>query len=308
MNEISICVLMATYNGEKYLREQIDSILYQTYGNIKILISDDGSQDSTKYILMEYKKKFPYQIEIINGPGKGLELNFFNLIEKSHGFDLYAFSDQDDIWEESKLSRVIEYNRNYPVNQPFVYCSDTILIDQNSKILKQKNKKLTAYTKLEHVLGHNVATGNTIVFNESMRVLFPVELKYIDPLGHDWLTFIYALMFHGQIFYDEFPSVFYRIHNSNNSGIKFNNLGRLKLLWNWILDGKLKRTNHQIIESIKLASNHVSPQVKSVIDNFELMHTAGIYTRVHAYLKSDINRRNKQTNWINFVAVILGKF
>jgi glycosyltransferase involved in cell wall biosynthesis len=308
MAAASICVLMATCNGQLYLREQIDSIIDQTYENVRILVSDDGSRDSTRSILSEYQEKFPSKIVVVNGPRNGLESNFYSLIATARGFDLYAFADQDDVWDRNKLTRAVLCYSDFPIDAPFVYCGATILIDENSKFIKEERIRSSHNIGLRQALGHNIATGNTIVFNESTRALFPDELTNIDPLGHDWLTFIYALMFGGKIFYDDVPSVFYRIHTSNNSGIRLNYLGRLKLLWDWIFDGKLKRTNRQIIKSVRLISKGASPEAKAILDQFETMHYGKFLDRMLAYWKSGIVRKNKRTNWLNFVAVFCGKF
>ena len=94
-----IAILMCTYNGERFIAEQIDSFLNQTHKNIALWVSDDGSTDGTMIILKKYQEKFPKgRFKIINGPGKGFVMNFLSLIcHKDVKADYYAFSDQDDI-------------------------------------------------------------------------------------------------------------------------------------------------------------------------------------------------------------------
>ena len=105
----SIQVLMSTYNGEKYLREQIDSIMMQDcekkgVAKLCLLVRDDGSEDRTTEILAEYARRYPEQISWYQGKNKGVIQSFFDLIKRSDdGVDYYAFADQDDYWLENKL-------------------------------------------------------------------------------------------------------------------------------------------------------------------------------------------------------------
>ena len=113
-----IQVLMSTYNGKDYLREQIDSILAQNCKeqmgvSLKLFIRDDGSKDGTQKILDEYAEKYPDKISWYQGENIGVIKSFFELIEKSdEKVEYYAFSDQDDYWHKEKLSAGIKQIKN----------------------------------------------------------------------------------------------------------------------------------------------------------------------------------------------------
>ena len=98
---------MCTYNGAKYIREQLDSILAQTYPATEIVIQDDGSTDDTVAIIKEYQQKWPQVVCYRNEGEHGVNPNFFSAIKKAKG-DYVAISDQDDIWEENKLEWQME--------------------------------------------------------------------------------------------------------------------------------------------------------------------------------------------------------
>ena len=138
-----IQVLMSTYNGDEYLKEQIDSILAQDCEKkagtkLKLLIRDDGSKDGTQKILGEYAKKYPETIEWYQGQNVGVIKSFFDLVVKSdEKADYYAFSDQDDYWHKDKLSAGItnidkmSKEIDTKKNMPLLYCCSPRLVDEN---------------------------------------------------------------------------------------------------------------------------------------------------------------------------------
>ena len=100
-----VAVLISTYNGKKYLKEQLDSILNQTYPNIEIVIRDDGSTDSTLELVKEYQEKHS-NIRLKEGTNIGFIKSFFKLLEMADA-DYYAYCDQDDIWLENKIELAV---------------------------------------------------------------------------------------------------------------------------------------------------------------------------------------------------------
>ena len=99
---------MSTYNGQKYIRQQIDSILQQTNVEVNLLVRDDGSKDDTIKILDEYKQEG--KLTYYTGPNLGPQLSFLNLLNNCPKADYYAFADQDDYWEKDKLSTAVKLN------------------------------------------------------------------------------------------------------------------------------------------------------------------------------------------------------
>ena len=120
-------ILMSTYNGERYLAEQLDSIFRQTWPNIEVLVRDDGSKDATLEILNEYQKKHA-NLYVFPGTNEGLTRSFLELIQKCDA-DYVAFSDQDDYWLENKIEVAVE--RLAEFDGPALYCSNQILVDQD---------------------------------------------------------------------------------------------------------------------------------------------------------------------------------
>ena len=113
-NTPHICILMSTYNGEKFINEQLQSIENQTHKNWRVVISDDGSSDNTIAIAKQFQEKWGNnRLEIRTGPQQGFCLNFLSMAcDTNIKADLYAFSDQDDVWMKEKLERAIHYFNN----------------------------------------------------------------------------------------------------------------------------------------------------------------------------------------------------
>jgi rhamnosyltransferase len=125
-----VCVLLSTYNGEAYLREQIDSILAQIDVSVELIIRDDGSKDSTVKIINEYKNQYVNVLILDSYKNLGPANSFMELLYASGDADYYAFAEQDDIWLPEKLSKaigIIEHKNIDGSSSPVLYASNQIL-------------------------------------------------------------------------------------------------------------------------------------------------------------------------------------
>ncbi len=213
-------VLMATYNGEKYLKEQIESILNQTYKNIQLIISDDCSTDKTREILKQYEKNDKVKI-FYQEKNLGYVKNFEFLLKNIEN-DLYMLSDQDDIWENEKIQKSVEKLENENLDLVF---GDLEVVDENlntiyksfdeyMKIDRKINKCIENY-KLQYL--YNCITGCTILSKKEFLnkiIPFPTDSKY---MLHDfWIGLIVAL--YGKIGYIKETYIKYRQHGNNQVG------------------------------------------------------------------------------------------
>ena len=152
-----VVVLLSAYNGEKDLREQIDSILRQKDVDIKIIIRDDGSTDKTVNIVDSYHDE---RIVLLKGENLGYANSFLTLIKDAPQADYYAFSDQDDVWEEKKLSIAIERMCDNKCN---LYTSALKIVDENLQY--QYTKSFDGYVgTVGSTLSRNMLAGCTMVF------------------------------------------------------------------------------------------------------------------------------------------------
>ena len=141
----NVLVLMSTFNGERFIDEQLISLLNQKNIKLKILIRDDGSSDRTVSILKKYKKRYP-SIKLILGNNIGAKFSFLDLIHEAlklkMKYDYYAFCDQDDYWKKEKLITAINKLQILNNNSPNLYLGQTQLVDSNLNYLKTKSLKI----------------------------------------------------------------------------------------------------------------------------------------------------------------------
>lgn len=216
-------VLLSTYNGEKYLKEQIESILKQEEVELSLLIRDDGSTDNTMQILTNLAEEHP-NIQVYQGENLGPARSFMELVSRSGDFSYYAFADQDDVWYPQKMIAAIRKLQEKE-NEPSLYLSALEIVDENLQTIEIK--KVTGNFTLEGVVIKNFATGCTQVFNKKMRdIISEYQPRYL--IMHDsWITRVcYAIG--GNVIIDENTYIQYRQHGNNVVGYHYGGLKKLK--------------------------------------------------------------------------------
>lgn len=205
----SITVVMATYNGERYIREQLDSIAAQTLQPTQIIIQDDSSNDDTVSIIQEYIPRLPIQLEI-NRQNIGYIHNFELALSKASG-DFIALCDQDDLWEATKLEQLLSN-----IGSSSLIYSNSLLIDSNGKSLnktladKLHNHFISTHTSLSFVYD-NCVSAHALMFRKTLlSQLFPFpQHLYFDA----WIAANAASV--AGVKYLDLPLVKYRQHTTN---------------------------------------------------------------------------------------------
>ena len=253
-------ILLSTYNGEKYICEQLESIFSQTYREFKLYIRDDGSTDSTVKKINQYLARFPEHaartqwIPNEKHENLGYMMSFWKLLESASGADYYAFCDQDDVWLLEKVERGInalekEHRENSSSNsysgQPLLYFSNFYQCNEDLSE-KKEGPVYSGNIKFENVLFYTPAFGFTILINENLRRL---ALGNFDHTGlpHDgWVQKVAAAF--GKIIYDPTCTAYYRRHDS---AVTANNANKLSLIKNWIQNeifGDSMSETHYVLE------------------------------------------------------------
>lgn len=216
-------ILLATYNGEKYIREQIDSILCQSYQDIRIIIRDDGSDDDTVNIIKGYEAKFPNKVLIIedNERCNNAASNFIQIIQYATS-EYVMFCDQDDYWLPDKIyltyNKMKEMETHQGKHVPVLVYTDVMVVDEKLDKAAKKDRKMRSFKfdiTLNRLLVQNYVTGCTMMAN---RALYKNITVYSDEiLMHDWWMALYASAF-GKIGYLADKTVKYRQHGNNCIG------------------------------------------------------------------------------------------
>lgn len=262
-----IAVLMSTYNGEKYLREQLDSILNQKNVEVSILIRDDGSTDSTIYLLDAYKNKYR-NISWYNGKNIRTAKSFIDLIINApKDVDYYAFSDQDDVWIEDKLSRAVDLLEELDSSYPRLYCSNYQLVDNQLHYLPDNNHVSTE--TFGAALVSSCCTGCTTVFDKKLKEFLSIEIPNYILMHDDWAHKV-CLAVGGSVFYDKEKHILYRQHGNNVDGGVRTLSSRIKKIV-YRINSKDKIRSKQLKEIERIYGRYMP------VDNRALLHKVANY-------------------------------
>lgn len=222
---MKVAVLMSTYNGERFLREQLESILDQmTDCQMDIWVRDDGSGDSTCKILEEYAEAG--KLRWYSGENLKPAKSFLDLVKHCPGYDFYAFSDQDDLWYPNKLQEGIDRIRNQSC--PAVSYANAQLVDGELKSLGRNVYRNPSYVDFYSVVcGCNIM-GCTMVFNHHLAKLIQDVPMPRELIMHDCYLAIVCTLYDGVILYDHAACMDYRQHGNNVVGSAWKKTAALK--------------------------------------------------------------------------------
>lgn len=242
----TVQVLMSSYNGEKYIREQIDSILAQQGVNVKLLVRDDGSSDSTCDILKEYENK--KLLNVIYGENVGVFKSFLTLIDVCEQADYYAYSDQDDVWLRDKLITGVTKIENDDNGIPLLYCS--ALQRVNEKLEYQDIQSFRGMrTNIYSALVRERLAGCTFVFNNRLWELLNGSSRLSINYSHDSWTVLMCYACGGKVIYDSVPHILFRRYGKNVSvdggGLKKRIMHELRYL------NKCKNQRFEVVKVLK---------------------------------------------------------
>jgi glycosyltransferase involved in cell wall biosynthesis len=266
-------ILMSTYNGEEYLKEQINSILNQTFTDWKLIIRDDCSSDGTVKLIINYCIKYPHKIFLVdqNTENLGYKNSFFRLMDFSTS-EYILFSDQDDYWFPNKIEALmLTMNKNEQSTEtPTLISSDLIISDESLNIIRESYFKEINFNPSgqQSLLLESRLYGCTFLFNKALLLICkeisdPISrLNQFKINAHDnFISVVCAIV--GNIYYVNSPLISHRIHQGNKIGyneyFKKNFLLQLKILTKYIFDNKAYRELlyknktehiHQIIDSL----------------------------------------------------------
>lgn len=275
----TVAIMMATYNGSKYISDQIESILNQTYLNWILFVHDDGSTDQTSEIVAEYAKNHPGRIVFIDDPrlrGGGSKENFsaiFEWVKKRYDFDYFMFCDQDDVWLSDKVEVELAACKTAEIERagndeivPVLVHTDLEVVDSQLNTLGESFIEYRAIdpgkTDLRHLLVQNNITGCTMLWNKAFSNI--LDLSNSSIAMHDWWMALVASCF-GKIVYIDRATIKYRQHEGNVVGAT--NVNSIGFILNRLLGANhVRRTLQMSFEQAAAFKNVYSTDLSSEQD------------------------------------------
>jgi len=289
-------ILLATYNGEQYLREQLESILNQDYENWIVRACDDASTDRTYNILEEYKEKHPEKF-IIKQNEKGFgcaKKNFMNLIKNS-SCDYVMCCDQDDVWLSNKISVTLQkMKQSEKADMPVLVHTDLKVVDAQLDVLSEsffEHSNFRKQFKLNEVLIQNFVTGCTVMMNRPLVELMNRVEDCDEILMHDWIAAVLATSI-GKVAFVDTPTMLYRQHAINSVGAKKYGFA---LFLSKLKEAKMKQslvdTTVQAAEIAKLYQDILDEKKYEFIHQYGTLWEKNKIQRIHFYLKHKVLKK-----------------
>lgn len=307
-DRVNIAILMCTYNGASFLREQLDSFSNQSHTDWTVYVSDDGSTDETRSILADYQQRWGAErLMIFAGPCQGFGKNFISLVKRSEiQARYYAFSDQDDIWFSDKLERGVAKLGAYEKALPSLYCSRTRLIDAERNVIGF-SPRFCKTPSLKNALVQSLAGANTMIMNQTARDILLQLPDDADVVAHDWLTYILITGCGGNVFYDAEATLDYRQHDNNIIGANTNLRSHAMRLVR-MLSGHFVEWNDSNLRVLSSMRPLLTQESRIILDHFEKSrHLTGPLNRLSKLRQSGVYRQTLRGNISLILAACMGK-
>ncbi|MFI4957141.1 MAG: glycosyltransferase family 2 protein [Gammaproteobacteria bacterium] len=303
-----IAIILCTYNGERFLNEQLESFSRQTFTDWALFVYDDGSTDRTSELIAQFEQAQPHHVIHWkpNAQKRGFAQNFLNGIGSTPGeFDFYALSDQDDVWCESKLSRAVDYLRTAPEGIPAVYCSRTTLVDADMKPIGLSSL-FRRPPSFQNALVQSIAGGNTMVLNKAARALLLSADTHADIVSHDWLIYQLVTGAGGKVYYDLQPELLYRQHGANIIGSNLGFFARLYRMTN-LFNGSFKTWMDKNLVVLQRNKQLLSTEHQLLLAVFLKCREESWSCRPFTFCKLGLYRQKSIDNLALYIAWVIGR-
>jgi glycosyltransferase involved in cell wall biosynthesis len=306
LDQPKIIILLATRNGAEFLQQQLDSFRAQSYPHWELAVSDDGSSDSTKDIVERFAASVTHRVVLLPGPQKGFWQNFASLVRNDalEG-DLYAYSDQDDIWFPEKLAKAVDWFSRRRAQVPALYFTRTELMHGDGKAAGF-SPLFTRAPTFRNALVQNIGGGNTMVFNRSARSVLLHTPEDVEMVSHDWWTYQVVSGVGGDVHYDPWPSLKYRQHGQNIVGANIGWRARLVRL-SAFAGGRVVLWNAINIELLSRMRDRLTDQNAATLDYFAMVRHASWPLRLWLVWKSGVYRQSAVDNAGLYVGALFGR-
>jgi len=309
---MSVCILMATWQGAAHLAAQLGSISAQTAGDWLLLASDDGSADGTLDLLAGFAADHPGRVRIMAGPGQGASANFLHLLmqPEAGAADHVAFCDQDDVWMADRLARGVAALADVPAGVPGLACGRTWVCDA---ALGQR--RLSALPDrpagFRHALVQNISSGNTLLLNRSAVALLRAAVQDLGNRAgalpyHDWWAYQMVAGAGGVVRFDPEPLLFYRQHAGNLVGSGH----QTRALWQRplrVISGRYGVHAAAQGEALAASSQRLTAENRALLAGTQALRKAGLVTRLRGLARLGLYRQGRAGRLALWAAAVAGR-
>ena len=297
-------ILLSTYNGEKYLREQLESYFRMDgFEKCCVLIRDDGSTDTTRDILQKYEKYGQFETEY--GSNIGVNGSYEWLVKNSDSkCEYFAFSDQDDVWCSDKIKKAISALKHSPQDEIALFASRSCITDEALKkigISTYPQRGISFY----NAMVQNVLPGHTQVFNRAMRNSL-ATFGFSRAECVDWWLYLLASSM-GKIYFDPSCTVLHRQHIANAVGYQLGILEKYRKKARYVKDGKANSISIQLQSFYDIYSAYLSEEYRIEIENY-LNSLTSLSQRIRYLQSCKFYRQSKYEDWAVHILYLVGKY
>lgn len=301
-----LAVLMATYNGARFIDEQLRSVDQQAWPEIDIWASDDGSQDGTPGALGRWAAYWSKgSLNRLAGPGQGFAANFRSLlVNRQIEGDYFAFCDQDDIWLSDKTQAAVAALAPHG-DRPALYCARTVITDSEGRDLSL-SPLFRRPPNFANALVQSIGGGNTMVFNRAAHRLLREAATRTGFVSHDWFAYLLVAGAGGHVTYSEIPHVRYRQHGGNLVGSNQGWKARVQRLVA-AFDGRFILWNDDNVAALDACRDLLTPAAAAMADRFAEARSGPLPQRLVKLWRSGVYRQTAMGQVSLYAAGLLGK-
>lgn len=297
----TVDILMATYNGEKYLLDMLDSIEKQTYESWTLIVRDDNSSDNTVKILEKFQSKYPDKVKLyVNSPATGCARDNFLKLFNDAKSDYIMCCDQDDYWLSNKIEVTLQKMKSIEKKDakiPALVHTDLYVVDQGLNMVNNSFFKFTILPKklngLQDLLIQNTITGCTMMINAALKKLLCKEFNKDNIIMHDWIAGMLAISF-GKIGFVDQATIKYRQHGGNVVGAKDSK--SISYIIQQVKKGKhhtqklIYDTTIQAKEFLAVYGDCLNVEDRKMLDDYSHLYDYGKVKRIRIYNKYKIKK------------------